>query len=140
MNKRSIIICTAVVVLLLAGIGWLFFSLFFGDEGTAVRTDRLTDGVEAVPSDAIFLFEAGALSEIERLTDDGSALGRLLGCIPDAASEWEAALSMHYSSKNAVSPLLVLSLPGDEDAGAFMDTYTHPLMDEIFYGSSEKEE
>lgn len=121
MNKRSIIICTAVVVLLLAGIGWLFFSLFFGDEGTAVRTDRLTDGVEAVPSDAIFLFEAGALSEIERLTDDGSALGRLLGCIPDAASEWEAALSMHYSSKNAVSPLLVLSLPGDEDAGAFMD-------------------
>lgn len=121
MNRRSIIICTVVTVLLLAGIGWLFFSLFFRDEGNTVRTDRLTDGVEAVPSDAIFLFEAGSLSEIDKLTDDGSALGRLLGCIPDAASEWEAALSMHYSSKNAVSPLLVLSLPGDEDAGAFMD-------------------
>lgn len=60
MSKRSIIVCTVVAVLLLAGIGYLFCSLFFGDSGEAVRTDRLTDGVEAVPSDAVFLFEAGS--------------------------------------------------------------------------------
>ncbi len=125
MNKRSIIICSIVAILLLAGIGWLFFSLFFRGEGETVSTDRLTDGVEAVPSDAIFLFEAGTLSEIERLTDDGSALGKLLASVPAAASDWKAALSMHYSSKNAVAPLLVLSLPEDEDADAFMDRILH---------------
>lgn len=121
MSKRSIIVCTIVAVLLLAGIGYLFCTLFFGDSGKTVRTDRLTDGVEAVPSDAVFLLEAGSLSDIADMTDSGSALGRMLGCIPDAAYDWEAALSMHYSSKNTVSPLLVLSIPEDEDAAAFMD-------------------
>ena len=57
MNKRSIIVYSVVAVLLLAGIGYFFCTLFFGDSGESVRTDRLTDGVEAIPSDAIFLFE-----------------------------------------------------------------------------------
>ena len=121
MNRRSIIICTVIAVALMAGIGWLFCTLFFDSGEETVRTDRLTDGVEAVPSDAIFLFEAGSLSEIRNLTDEESALGRLAGCIPPAASGWEAALSMHYSSKNSVSPLLVLSIPDDVDAASFMD-------------------
>lgn len=117
MSRRSIIVFSVLALVLLCCIGWLFYSLFFGDgDGTSVRTDRLTEGVEAVPSDAIFVFEASDLSEIADMTDDGSALGRLLGCIPESAYEWEAALSMHYSSKNAVSPLLVLSVPEDEDA------------------------
>lgn len=120
MSRRSIILCTVLALLLLGGIGWLFCSLFFENGGEAVSTDRLTDGVEAVPSDAIFLLEAGSLSEIVTMTDEGSALGRLLGCIPSSASEWEAALSMHYSSKNAVSPLLVLSVPEDESPDAVM--------------------
>lgn len=120
MNRRSIVICTVVAVLLLAGICWLFVTLFFGESAETVRTDRLTDGVEAVPSDAIFLLEAASLSEIETLTDEGSALGRLLGCIPSSASEWEAALSMHYSSKNTVSPLLVVSIPQEESAEDLM--------------------
>ena len=127
MSKRSIIVCTIVAVLLLAGIGYLFCTLFFGDSGKTVRTDRLTDGVEAVPSDAVFLLEAGSLSDIADMTDSGSALGRMLGCIPDAAYDWEAALSMHYSSKNTVSPLLVLSIPEDEDAAAFMDSMDRPV-------------
>ena len=121
MSKRSIIICTVVAVLLLAGIGWLFCTLFFGDSAENAGTDRLTDGVEAVPSDAIFLFEAASLSDAAEFVDGGSALGRLLECIPDHASEWEAALSMHYSTKNEVSPLLVVSIPEDEDAEALMD-------------------
>ena len=96
-------------------------TLFFGDSGESVRTDRLTDGVEAIPSDAIFLFESGSFSEIENMTDEGSALGRLIGCIPSVSSEWEAALSMHYSSKNAVSPLLVLSIPEKTDPSLFLE-------------------
>lgn len=120
MNRRSIIICTVFALLLLGGIGWLFYALFFMDGGESVRTDRLTDGVEAVPSDAIFLLEAGSLSEIGSMTDEGSALGRMLKCIPSVASDWEAALSMHYSSKNTVSPLLVLSIPEKEDPESFM--------------------
>ena len=108
-------------MLLLAGIGWLFCTLFFGDSAENAGTDRLTDGVEAVPSDAIFLFEAASLSDAAEFVDGGSALGRLLECIPDHASEWEAALSMHYSTKNEVSPLLVVSIPEDEDAEALMD-------------------
>ena len=121
MNRRSIIVYTVVAVLLLAGIGYFFCSLFFGDSGESVRTDRLTDGVEAIPSDAIFLFESGSFSEIENMTDKGSALGRLIGCIPSVASEWEAALSMHYSSKNTVSPLLVLSIPEKTDPALFLE-------------------
>ena len=108
-------------MLLLAGIGWLFCTLFFGDSAENAGTDRLTDGVEAVPSDAIFLFEAASLSDAAEFVDGGSALGRLLECIPDHASEWEAALSMHYSTKNEVSPLLVVSIPEDEDAEALMN-------------------
>ena len=121
MNKRSIIVYSVVAVLLLAGIGYFFCTLFFGDSGESVRTDRLTDGVEAIPSDAIFLFESGSFSEIENMTDEGSALGRLIGCIPSVASEWDAALSMHYSSKNAVSPLLVLSIPEKTDPALFLE-------------------
>lgn len=121
MNKRSIIICSVVAVVLLAGIGWLFCSLFFGDSGETANTDRLADGVEAVPSDAIFLFEAGSFSEISDITDEESALGRLAGCIPSVASGWEATLSMHYSSKNAVSPLLVLSIPETVDPSSVME-------------------
>ena len=121
MNRRSIIVYSAVAVLLLAGIGYFFCTLFFGDSGESVRTDRLTDGVEAIPSDAIFLFESGSFSEIENMTDKGSALGRLIGCIPSVASEWEAALSMHYSSKNTVSPLLVLSIPEKTDPALFLE-------------------
>ena len=121
MNRRSIIVYTVVAVLLLAGIGYLFCSLFFGDSEESVRTDRLTDGVEAVPSDAIFLFESGSFSEIENMTDEGSVLGRLIGCIPSVASEWEAVLSMHYASKNAVSPLLVLSVPEKEEPALFLE-------------------
>ena len=41
-----------------------------------------------------------------------------------------------YSSSMGQNPPSVPQL----DTQAFMDTYTHPLMDEIFYGSSEKEE
>ena len=121
MNRRSIIVYSVVAVLLLSGVGYLFCSLFFGGSSETVRTDRLTDGVEAVPSDAIFLFETGSFSEIKNLTDDGSALGRLIGCIPSVSSEWEAALSMHYSSKNAVSPLLVLSIPEKTDPALFLE-------------------
>ena len=121
MNKRSIIVYSVVAVLLLASIGYFFCTLFFGDSGESVRTDRLTDGVEAIPSDAIFLFESGSFSEIENMTDEGSALGRLIGCIPSVSSEWEAALSMHYSSKNAVSPLLVLSIPEKTDPSLFLE-------------------
>lgn len=122
MNRRSIIVYTAVAVLLLAGIGYLFCSLFFWKGSGDVETDRLTDGVQAVPSDAIFLLEASSFSEILDMTDDGSALGRLAGCIPGISHDWEAALSMHYSSKNAVSPLLVLSIPEKIDpAGVLTD-------------------
>lgn len=115
MNRRSIIVYTAVAVLLLAGIGYLFCSLFFWKGKGNMETDRLTDGVQAVPSDAIFLLEASSFSEILDMTDDGSALGRLAGCIPGISHDWEAALSMHYSSKNAVSPLLILSIPEKTD-------------------------
>ena len=110
-NKRNIIICAVLAVLLLCGIGYLFHSLFFSSQADAVGTDRLTDGVEAVPSDAIFLLETGSFSDIMDMTDGGSALGRLAGSIPPEAGGWEAALSMLYVSKNTVSPLLVLSIP-----------------------------
>ena len=119
-NKRNIIICAVLAVLLLCGIGYLFHSLFFSSQADAVSTDRLTDGVEAVPSDAIFLLETGSFSDIMDMTDGGSALGRLAGSIPPEAGGWEAALSMLYVSKNTVSPLLVLSIPEKTDAGTFM--------------------
>lgn len=121
MNRRSVIVCTAVAVLLLAGIGYLFCSLFFGGSGKDADAGRIDGGaVKAVPSDAIFLLETGSFSEILEMTDDGSALGRLAGCIPVVSHEWEAVLSMHYSSKNAVSPLLVLSVPEKVDAASFL--------------------
>ncbi|HIZ86280.1 MAG TPA: hypothetical protein IAC04_07290 [Candidatus Coprenecus stercoravium] len=120
MNRRSIVICSVIALLLLGGVGGLFYFLFFAGNGKAVETDRLTEGVQAIPSDAVFLFEAGSFSDIVKMTDERSALGKIAGCIPDVSSDWEAALSMHYSSKNAVSPLLVITVPEKEDASAFL--------------------
>ncbi|HIZ87713.1 MAG TPA: hypothetical protein IAC03_06100 [Candidatus Coprenecus pullistercoris] len=121
MNRRSIIIYTAVAVLLLAGVACLFSALFFADREGQAGTDRLAEGVQAVPSDAIFLFETGSFSEIRDMTDGGSALGMMLACFPTVSSEWPAVVSMHYSSKNTVSPLVVLSLPDDGAAGFVSD-------------------
>ena len=110
MSKRSIIICTVVALLLLAGIGWLFCTLFFGDSAENAGTDRLTDGVEAVPSDAIFLFSSSSLSSSSSFFSFFLSLFLLLSFLPSPSSSFSSSLSLPSSPPPSFSPLLFFSL------------------------------
>ena len=121
MSRKSVIICTVFALLLLAGVGVLFYSLFKGD-GRQRGYVPVTDAVEAVPSDAVLFYESGSLSDVRGLIDKGSALYDFVTGIPDIASDWETVLSLHYSSKNKVSPLLILSSPSAEKSAYLENT------------------
>ena len=121
MSRKSVIICTVFALLLLAGVGVLFYSLFKGD-GRQRSYVPVTDAVEAVPSDAVLFYESGSLSDVRGLIDKGSALYDFVAGIPDIASDWETVVSLHYSSKNKVSPLLILSSPSAEESAYLENT------------------
>lgn len=115
MNRKSLIFASVLAVLLLGGIAYMFHALFMEDsrKGEA-EYKSLSEGICAVPSDAISVLEAENLSDISRIMDSGSALGDFIGCIPDYSSEAEAVFSWHYSNKNTVSPLLVVTVPDEK--------------------------
>lgn len=116
MNRKSLIFASVLALLLLGGIIYMFYALFMEDDlagdGEYVS---LSEGINAVPSDAIFVLEAENLDAVYSMQDDGSALKRFIECIPDYSLKSEAVLSLHYSNKNTVSPLVVVGIK-DGDA------------------------
>lgn len=123
MNRKIVVTCSVVALLLLGGVVVLFYSLFSEKKSGPKEHVPLTGAVEAVPSDAIFLYEAEEFLEILKMTDDRSALKSLFDCIPEESAAWEAALSLHYSSKNRVSPLFILSVPEKYDLELFKNRF-----------------
>lgn len=119
MNKRLVAILSGVALLLVVGIVFLFNSLFSGKEDKGGEYKPLTQIVNAIPADAIAFVETEKLSDIFKMTDQGSLLKPFLGILPEKSLRWEAVTSLLYSSKNKVSPLLVLNIPEREDPSEF---------------------
>lgn len=120
MNRKSIVFASVLAALLLAGIAFMFYSLFLKDGNTSVEYEPLADGVGAVPADAILFAECGRLSDISGFLDDRNTLRAFIECIPDYSSKWETALSLHYSSKNTVSPLMIVTCPDEKRQATVM--------------------
>lgn len=120
MNRKSIVFASVFAVCLLVGIVLMFYSLFLKEGKTAVEYEPLAEGISAVPSDAILFSEYGQLSDISGFIDNGSTLNAFIECIPDYSSKWETVVSLHYSSKNTVSPLMIITCQDEKKQLAVM--------------------
>ncbi len=121
MNKKIVIICTILAILLVMAIGFVCYKLFLHSEPKVVVNDSRIDVIQAVPSDAILLYDFNSLSDVKAVLNpatsniakffakDGS-FAKFISFIPSEFEDAGALFSVHYSSKNRVSPLFVLSL------------------------------
>ena len=58
MNKKIVIICSVLAVLLLGMIGVAFYKLYFSPKGDSEQVvDNRRDALSAVPADAIFVYD-----------------------------------------------------------------------------------
>ena len=121
MNRKTVILYSTVAVILLFGIGLLFHSLF-KDNGSDDPYIPISEGVSAIPSDAVILFESDKLETIIKYTERGGAFETFSRMLPDDSNSWDAIYSLHYSSKNRVSPLLVISIPQGTDASLLISS------------------
>ncbi len=126
MNRKTILVCSIAAVVLLGGLIYLFYSLFFNDSSNTDMTEiTVSEGAEAVPSDAVFLFQTDYLSELQTLADDGSSLDEFYSALPQESGEWEAVWSLHYASKNKVAPLLIIQVPEKTGAASLSTTLSN---------------
>lgn len=121
MNKKVVIFCAVLASLLLVAIGYVSYNLFFSDDShKGMVDDARIDVLEAVPTDAVFVYDFKKLADFyPYLISDNAPLRVLISKLPSEAKEWGALFSLHYSSKNQVSPLFVLSIPQNVDKKEF---------------------
>lgn len=130
MNKKLIVFCSVLAVLLLATIGYVFYHLFesSSDEPVQINDSRI-DALHAIPSDASMIYDFNSFSDLDAFllkpsshfsffSNEGSALRKFMKFMPDEAAGWGTVLSLHYSSKNQVALLFILSLPKSYDKAA----------------------
>lgn len=117
MNRKIVIICTVLALLLLGGIGFGFYKLFFTPESEGEElVNSKGDAMMAIPSDVIMVYDFASFDLLAEFYDGRvSPLASFLKiCPPDIKNEG-AVVSVHYPSKNTIAPLLVVSVEdGDE--------------------------
>lgn len=125
MNRKAIIWCTVLAVVLLAAI-CLFFSRLFSDNILAFgkeEADFRTEVLCAVPSDAVAIYAVRSISDAEGvLSLFASDFYDLVTRFPSDASDMKAALSLHYTGKNKISLLVVCTIPETADRDIFLKT------------------
>ncbi len=123
MNKKIVVICCIIAVVLLGAIGYVFYNLIDGhSDSRNVINDSRIDVLNAVPSDAILLCDFNSLNDVNPLLLAPSpSFTKFLSFLPDKAQEWGSVFSLHYSGKNQVSLLFVSSLPKSLNKEEFVD-------------------
>lgn len=127
MNKKIVIICSVLAVLLLGVIGVTFYKLYFSPKGDSEQVvDNRSDALSAVPADAIFVYDFATLGDapfgVEK--DYDGEFMKMFKLCQESLPKCGAAVSLHYSAKNTVSLLLVVSLEeskNKEIAQEFLD-------------------
>ena len=126
MNRKIVITCTILAVLLLGGIGFGFYKLFFSsDQMDTQMADMRGDAIKAVPADAVMVYDFASFDDVKGVCADGSGfsdfingesqLVKFIKMCSQVKSDDGAILSLHYSAKNTVSFLFVLSVENQED-------------------------
>lgn len=121
MSRKAVIICLVLAVALLAFVAYSLSSLFVGgdsDDYAVVSNarDSKQDVLCAVPADAILVMESSEKNL--HFMDRNSGLYRFVSGLPKAVSKFKNATSVHYTAKNELSTLYVLSVPAGKDVEA----------------------
>lgn len=117
MNKKLLILSTALATILLVAIGLVLFNLYSTTTTTTVTEDGRRDIFCAVPTDAAVVFHFEDLESLNQFqTPYESRMRDFHQVIPALCNEQPILLSVHYSSKNQVSWLLVMLLEEEQRA------------------------
>lgn len=115
MNKKLLILSTALATILLVAIGLVLFNLYSPTANTTVEEDGRRDIFCAVPVDAAAVFHFEDLASLNRFqTPYSSRMRDFHSALPASCGEQPVLLSVHYSSKNQVSWLMVMLLSEEE--------------------------
>jgi hypothetical protein len=133
MNKKIVIVCTLLALLLLGGIGFGFYKLFAPSdlEGNPQVSQR-SDAICAVPSDAVLVYDFATYEDMHTLIcseesqlvsflDKESPLNKFVNILGDEPGNHGAVISIHYPSKNTIAPLFVLSVKDESERAALKE-------------------
>lgn len=146
MSRRTIILCSvlAAILVIAAAAGMLFL---FSDDAVSVERQReveeLSPSFYGIPSDAVLVLEFGRFRDCaeafgrqefppavfngssvlpEMLTSlQDAVLSRSGGGMSEALSQSAVTISLHYSGRNRISPLVVITTADDSAAKAVAD-------------------
>lgn len=123
MNKKVLLLSIIFSILSLGAIGFFFYDLFSSPKETVIINDSRMDALHAVPSDAIMIYDFNTLADLKAgINQKESSMFAFISLLPKESDEWGTLYSLHYSSKNEVSLLFVLSLPQELDKASFLNS------------------
>lgn len=120
MNKKQVILSTALATILLVAIGLVLFNLYSEPEShRTVVEDGRRDIFCAVPSDAAAILHHQDLASLNAMpTPYDTRIRDFHRLLPEVCHRMPVILSAHYSSKNQVSWLMILHLSDPEETTA----------------------
>ncbi|MFA7117002.1 MAG: hypothetical protein WC140_07230 [Bacteroidales bacterium] len=122
MNRKVITICTILALVLLSVLAYFIFDLFHQNDKVKeikqiVNVNSNADPVDGIPNDAISVIELENLSDLKTVRKDEKIFFSFLS---DNSAKWDISYSIHYSNRNEVSALYVLSLPKNIDTASLL--------------------
>ena len=123
MNRKLVILSTALATILLVAIGLVLFNLYKTPLASkTVLEDERRTLFGAVPSDATVIFHFESLSSLQQMeTPYASEVRKFHRLLSDTCGEESVLLSAHYSSKNKLSWLMVVGLSDEKQLGQVAD-------------------